>query len=238
MSGSVMQWASVWSSDNLIRLFVGDLARGSPGGLLVTLALSLLSIVASTVIGAAVGVLRASASPWLAAPAFVYIQALRNVPLVILVFWAYFVPPYLGIETSKFFSVTIALTFFTSAYIAEIVRGGILSVAPGNIDAARALSMSPLQIQLWVVLPQAFFNMIPALTGRYITAVKNTSLAFLIGLSELTEIGKEINARMMTAPVEVYATLLMIYFVVNRALSSATRRFEDLRRFNRYFVRI
>ncbi len=233
-----MQWASVWSSDNLIRLFVGDLLRGSLGGLLLTLILSALSIVGSTVIGTVVGVMRASAAPWLYGPAFAYIQLLRNVPLVILVFWAYFVPPYLGIETSKFFSVTLALTLFTSAYIAEIVRGGILSVPAGNVDAARALSMSPLQIQLWIVLPQAFFNMIPALTGRYITAVKNTSLAFLIGLAELTEIGKEINARLMTAPVEVYVTLLMIYFVVNRGISRVTRRLEDLRRFNRLFLRI
>lgn len=233
-----MQWASVWSSDNLIRLLVGDLFRGSLGGLLLTLILSALSIVGSTVIGTVVGVMRASAAPWLYAPAFAYIQLLRNVPLVILVFWAYFVPPYLGIETSKFFSVTLALTLFTSAYIAEIVRGGILSVPAGNIDAARALSLNPLQIQLWIVLPQAFFNMIPALTGRYITAVKNTSLAFLIGLSELTEIGKEINARLMTAPVEVYVTLLMIYFVVNRGISHATRRLENLRRFNRLFLRI
>jgi polar amino acid transport system permease protein len=233
-----MQWASVWSSDNLIRLLVGDLLRGSLGGLLLTLILSALSIVGSTVIGTVVGVMRASAAPWLYAPAFTYIQLLRNVPLVILVFWAYFVPPYLGIETSKFFSVTLALTLFTSAYIAEIVRGGILSVPAGNIDAARALSLNPLQIQLWVVLPQAFFNMIPALTGRYITAVKNTSLAFLIGLSELTEIGKEINARLMTAPVEVYVTLLMIYFVVNRGISHVTRRLENLRRFNRLFLRI
>ena len=88
------------------------------------------------------------------------------------------------------------------------------------------------------MLPQAFFNMIPALTSRYITALKNTSLAFLIGLSDLTDIGKEINARLMTAPIEVYMTLLLIYFVVNRGLSSAMRRLENRPRFNRLFLRI
>ena len=88
------------------------------------------------------------------------------------------------------------------------------------------------------MLPQAFFNMLPALSGRYVVAVKNTSLAFLIGLADLTEIGKQIGARLMTAPMEVYLTLLLIYFVVNRGISSLLRRLEDRRRFNRVFLRI
>lgn len=233
-----MQWDQVWSSDNLLRLMVGNLLHGQPGGLMVTLAVAAISILLSTILGAGVGVMRASQARWLSMPAFVYIQCLRNVPLVILIFWAYFVPPYFKLEISKFASVTIALTFFTSAYIAEVVRGGILSVPAGHVEAARALALGRVQIWLWIVLPQAFFNMIPALTSRYITALKNTSLAFLIGLSDLTDIGKEINARLMTAPIEVYMTLLLIYFVVNRGLSSAMRRLEDRPRFNRLFLRI
>jgi polar amino acid transport system permease protein len=98
--------------------------------------------------------------------------------------------------------------------------------------------MSPLETQLRIVLPQAFFNMLPALTGRYVVSVKNTSLAFLIGLADLTEIGKQIGARLMTAPIEVYITLLMIYFIVNRGLSLLMRLLEDRSRFNRIFLRI
>jgi polar amino acid transport system permease protein len=132
----------------------------------------------------------------------------------------------------------VALTLFTSAYIAEIVSGGIRSVARGHIEAARALGLSPFEVRLWIVLPQAFFNMLPALAGRYVVAIKNTSLAFLIGLADLTEIGKQIGARLMTAPIEVYLTLLIIYFVVNRCLSMLLRALEDRHRFNRVFVRI
>jgi len=88
------------------------------------------------------------------------------------------------------------------------------------------------------VIPQAFFNMLPALAGRYVVSIKNTSLAFLIGLADLTEIGKQIGARLMTAPIEVYLTLLMIYFFVNRGLSSAMRLLERRPRFNRLFLRI
>lgn len=233
-----MQWAQVWSSDNIFRMMVGNLAHGEPGGLLITLSIAALSILLSTLLGTAVGVMRASASRWLVVPGFLYIQGLRNVPLVILVFWAYFIPPYFGFEISKFASVVIALTFFTAAYIAEVIRGGILSVPSGHVEAARALAMGRVQIWIWIILPQAFFNMIPALTSRYITALKNTSLAFLIGLSDLTDIGKEISARLMTAPIEVYTTLLLIYFVVNRGLSAAMRRLESRPTFNRLFVKI
>ncbi len=234
-----MNWERVWTAANWERLLVGDLFNtGQWGGLLVTLSIGLLSIVLSTFLGAVLGVMRSSARRALWMPAMLYIQAFRNVPLLILVFWAYFFPPYLGIETSQFTSVLIALTLFTAAYIAEIVRGGIRSVTRGHIEAARALGMGPVQIQLWVVIPQAFFNMLPALAGRYVVSIKNTSLAFLIGLADLTEIGKQIGARLMTAPIEVYLTLLMIYFFVNRGLSSAMRLLERRPRFNRLFLRI
>ena len=233
-----MNWGQVWTSTNFERLMVGDLTRGEPGGLLLTLMIGVLAIFGATILGAVFGVMRASRYRIAWVPAMLYIQTLRNVPLLILVFWAYFVPPYFGIETSQFLSVTVALTLFTGAYLAETIRGGILSVPPGNIEAARALGLSPMQLQLWVILPQAFFNMIPAITNRYIVSIKNTSLAFLIGISELTEIGRQINIRLMTSPIEVYATLMIIYFVVNRSLSAAMRTLEHRPRFNRLFLKV
>lgn len=234
-----MYWDQVWTYANWQRLLVGDLFNtGEPGGLLITLAIGLAAIVSSTLIGAAVGIIRTSERRILWVPALLYIQAFRNVPLLILVFWAYFLPPTLGFEFSRFSSMLLALTLFTSAYIAEIVRGGIRSVAAGNIEAARALGMTGAEVQLWIVIPQAFFNMLPALAGRYVVSIKNTSLGFLIGLVDLTEIGKQIGARLMTAPIEVYLTLLLIYFVVNRGVSAATRLIERRDRFNRLFLRI
>ncbi len=234
-----MNWAAVWTPLNLERLLVGDLfTQGHVGGLLLTLWISAVAILGATVLGAVVGLMRASRRPMLRYPALLYIQTMRSVPLLILIFWAYFVPPYLGIETSKTFSVTVALTLFTTAYIAEYIRGGIVSVPETQREAARTLGLSPLQVQLYVVLPQAFFTMIPAITGRYVVTVMNTSLAFLIGLSELTQIGKEINVRLQTSPVEVYLTLMLIYFAVNRCLSAGMRMLESRARFNRLFLRI
>ncbi|HVO90387.1 MAG TPA: amino acid ABC transporter permease [Casimicrobiaceae bacterium] len=234
-----MNWDKVWTPLNLERILVGDLfTQGQVGGLLLTLAIAAIAIVGATLLGMLLGVARASERAALRNPALLYIQAFRNLPLVILVFWAYFVPPYFGIETSRFLSVTVALTLFTAAYIAEYIRGGILSVPETQKEAARTLGLSRLQVQLYVVLPQAFFNMIPAITGRYIVTVMNTSLAFLIGLSELTDIGKQINVRLQTSPIEVYLTIMLIYFVVNRGLSAGMRLLENRPRFNRLFLRI
>jgi len=234
-----MQFERVWTAANWERLLVGDLFnKGVMGGLLLTLVLGLSSIVIATLLGAGIGVMRSSTRRALSVPAAIYVQAFRSVPLLILIFWAYFFPPTFGVQVSKFTSVLIALTLFTTAYIGEIVHGGIRSVASGHIEAARALGMSRLETQLRIVLPQAFFNMLPALAGRYVVSIKNTSLAFLIGLADLTEIGKQIGARLMTAPIEVYVTLLMIYFVVNRGLSLLMRLLEDRSRFNRIFLRI
>ena len=234
-----MNWERVWTAANWERLLVGDLFNtGQPGGLLITLAIGIGSILAGTLIGAVLGVMRSSERRWLWVPAILYIQTFRNVPLLILVFWAFFVPPLFGLELSQFSSVLLAISLFTGAYIAEIVRGGIRSIAPGHIEAARALGMSRLQVTLWIVIPQAFFNMLPALAGRYVVSIKNTSLAFLIGLADLTEIGKQIGARLMTAPIEIYLTLFLIYFVVNRGISAATRLLEDRERFNALFLRV
>ncbi len=234
-----MNFDKVWTADNFTRLMVGDLLlRGEIGGLLLTLVIGFIAIFAATLLGATLGMMRASRLAVFRLPAILYIQTLRNVPLLILIFWAYLVPPYLGVETSKFGSVTVALTLFTTAYIAEFIRGGIRSVPFGHIEAGRALGLSPMQIQLWIVLPQAFFNMIPAITGRYVVSIKNTSLAFLIGLADLTEIGKQIAGRLMSSPIEIYLTLLMIYFVVNRCISASTRMLEHRPRFNRLFLRM
>ncbi len=229
-----MNWHLVFTENNIRRLLIGDFPDAL-GGVALTLLLTLVGIVASTLLGVLVGYLRFAGARPLRAAATVYVEFLRNVPLLVLIFWAYFAPPYFGVTPSKFVSVLVAMVLFNAAYIAEVVRSGLMSVGIGQIEAARAIGMSGLQQALYVMLPIAGFNTIPAMTSRYITLLKNTSLAFLIGLAEVTEIGRQINNRLLTAPVEVYATLLAIYFVLNRGLAAGMRLLEDRRRFNRVF---
>lgn len=227
-----MNWKLVFTADNIRRLLIGDWPV-SLGGVALTVELSLIGAVLATLLGFIVGYLRFAGSRpvrWLAGG---YVELLRNIPLLVLVFWAYFAPPYFGFRPTKFSSVLLAIVLFNAAYIAEVVRGGLLSVPVGQIEAARAMGMSSWQLALYVQLPIATYNSIPAMTGRYITLLKGTSLAFLIGLAEVTEIGRQINNRLLTAPVEVYALLLAIYFVLNRLLSAGMRLLEDRRRFNR-----
>ncbi|MBV8170106.1 MAG: amino acid ABC transporter permease [Alphaproteobacteria bacterium] len=229
-----MSWDLVFTANNVRRLLIGDWP-GSLGGVALTVELSLLGMLGATLLGFLVGWLRhAGARPvrWLAAG---YVELLRNIPLLVLVFWAYFAPPYFGFQPSKFVSVLVAIVLFNAAYIAEVVRSGLLAVPTGQIEAARAIGLSRRQQALYVQLPIAAYSVVPAMTGRYITLLKGTSLAFLIGLAEVTEIGRQINNRLLTAPVEIYATLLVIYFCLNRALSAAMRLLEDRRRFNRIF---
>jgi polar amino acid transport system permease protein len=227
-----MNWQLVFTENNVRRLLIGDWPA-SLGGVALTVELSLLGMVLATLLGYLVGYLRfAGPRPvrWLAGG---YVELLRNIPLLILVFWAYFAPPYFGMKPAKFSAVLVAIVLFNAAYIAEVVRSGLLSVPTGQVEAARAMGMSSLQLALYVQLPIATYNSIPTMTGRYITLLKGTSLAFLIGLSEVTEIGRQINNRLLMAPVEVYATLLAIYFCLNRLLSALMRLLEDRRRFNR-----
>jgi polar amino acid transport system permease protein len=227
-----MNWHLVFTENNLRRLLIGDWP-GELGGVALTVELSLLGMILASVLGFAVGYMRfAGPKPvrWLAGG---YVELCRNIPLLVLVFWAYFAPPYFGFKPTKFSSVLVAIVLFNAAYIAEVMRSGLLSVPVGQIEAARAMGMSGLQQALCVLVPIATYNSIPAMTGRYITLLKGTSLAFLIGLSEVTEIGRQINNRLLTAPVEVYATLLAIYFCLNRSLSAGMRLLEDRRRFNR-----
>jgi polar amino acid transport system permease protein len=229
-----MNWHLVLTADNIRRLLIGDYPDAL-GGVALTLLLAVLGIIASTLLGIVIGYLRFAGARPLRALATVYVEVLRNIPLLVLVFWAYFAPPYFGVTPSKFSSVLVALVLFNAAYMAEVIRSGLLSVPVGQVEAARALGLSSIQQALYIMLPIAVFNGIPAITSRHITLLKNTSLAFLIGLSELTEIGRQINNRLLTAPVEVYAILLAIYFLLNRALSAGMRLFEDRHIFNRVF---
>ncbi len=227
-----MNWHLVFTHDNIRRLLIGDWPR-ELGGVALTVELSLLGMLLATLLGFVVGYMRfAGPRPvrWLAGG---YVELCRNIPLLVLIFWAYFAPPYFGFRPSKFSSVLVAIVLFNAAYIAEVMRSGLLSVPVGQIETARAMAMSPLQQAFYVLLPISIFNSLPAMTGRYITLLKGTSLAFLIGLSEVTEIGRQINNRLLTAPVEVYVTLLAIYFILNRLLSAGMRLLEDRRRFNR-----
>jgi His/Glu/Gln/Arg/opine family amino acid ABC transporter permease subunit len=191
-----------------------------------TLRLALLAIGFSFLLGVLAGALRLSAHPLLHYPAVVYIEVIRGVPLIMVIFWFYFFSPILaGRPLDNFTSALIAFIVFEGAYLAEIVRAGIQSVPVGQIQAAVSTGLSQIQTLRYVVLPQAIRNMIPALVTRFIVLFMDTSLAYIIGYRELTRVARIIAEREFRA-FEVYTFIAVVYFACTYTMSRLARRLE------------
>jgi len=153
-------------------------------------------------------------------PATLYVDALRNTPMLVLLFFVRFGPPTVGIPMEPFVAALVALTIYNSAFLAEIFRAGTQSVPRGQWDAAVASGLRPIRVYLQIVLPQAIRNMLPALVGQLVVAVKSTALVSTINVLELTESGTIIFVR-YSNPLQTFALLAVIYFLVNSALSQS-----------------
>lgn len=191
-----------------------------------TLKLALLAIGVSFLLGVVAGALRLARNPLLHYPAVLYIEIIRGVPLIMVIFWFYFVSPILaGRPLDNFTSALIAFIVFEGAYLAEIVRAGIQSVPVGQVQAAISTGLTHVQAMRHVVLPQAIRNMIPALVTRFIVLFMDTSLAYIIGFRELTRVARIIAEREFRA-FEVFTFIAVVYFICTYAMSLAARYLE------------
>ena len=195
-------------------------------GFFVTLKLAMLAITASFVLGVVAGALRLARHPLLHYPALVYIEVIRGVPLIMVIFWFYFITPIVaGRPLDNFTSALIAFIVFEGAYLAEIVRAGIQSVPRGQVQAAVASGLGQVQTMRHVVLPQALRNMVPALVTRFIILYMDTSLAYIIGVRELTRVARIIAEREFRA-FEVFTFIALVYFICTFLLSLGARSLE------------
>ncbi len=225
-----------WSvvGGNLRTLLIWRFPHGSGnelfwglGGLSYSLLMALIAISASFFIGLAVGVGRTSKNLILRIPSICYIEFIRGNPLIIVIFWVYFfIPVVTGAYLDVFWSATVALTAFTGAYLAEIVRAGIENIPGGQWEAAYSTGLSTLQTLRRIVLPQALKQMIPAIVGQFIAIFKDTSLAYVIGVLELTFVAQGLNNRLMVHPFEIYTTVAALYFAFCYLMSRLARRLE------------
>lgn len=202
-------------------------------GLQVTLTIAVAAIVLSLVCGTLLALARISRFPLLRYPAALYIEIIRALPVLFLIFFTFFGGArgfeVLGARvswTDPVVAAIIALTAYTSAVNAEIVRAGILSIERGQVEAARALGLSYLQTMRLVVLPQALRRMVAPQVSQLITLIKDTSLAFVIGAHELLNKAKILYSGFETGPIQALFVAALIYFVINYALSLVSRRFE------------
>lgn len=214
-------------SDNWLLLLIGQYPNGPLGGLAVTLLLSVLGILFAFPLGVALALCRLSPFWFLRHPATAVVYVVRGVPLIMFIFWTYFiVPQILGRPVAGFTTMLVTLVIYQSAYLAEIVRAGMTGLPGGQTEAARAIGLNYMQTTFKVLLPQAIYNMVPAIISQFVSSIKDTALGYVISVNELTFAGSQINATLLTMPFQVYILLAAIYFVVCSALTQLARTLE------------
>jgi polar amino acid transport system permease protein len=203
-----------------LYFLVGRYPEGPLGGLALTLLLASLGLLLALPLGLVLGLGRVSPFAWLRWPVTALVYVVRGTPLLMVVFWAYFfLPSVTGVKTDQFATMLIALVVFDAAYLAEIVRSGIQSLPKGQFEAARSLGLSHIRAMRLVVLPQALRHMLPSLVNQFVSSIKETSLGYIIGLTEVSFIATQINTLVFTLPTQIYLTLGMTYFLLCFGLS-------------------
>ncbi|MFG0217241.1 amino acid ABC transporter permease [Brevibacillus porteri] len=196
-------------------------------GFWVTLQVAFLSIVFSFTIAIIVGVLRYAKIPGVSQVLGTIVELIRNLPLLLIIFFTYFALPEVGIKLDKFWAAVLALVIFEAAMLSEIVRSGLNSVEKGQIEAARSSGLNYVQTLWNVVLPQALRRMVPPIVSQFISLLKDTSLAVVIALPELMNHAQIINGRNVNYVIPTFLMVAVMYFVVNYALSVVSKRLEN-----------
>lgn len=188
-------------------------------GLWVTVEVSVASIVLSYIFGTILGIIRYANIKYVSAIVGFIIDLIRNLPLLLIIFFTYFGLPNLGFKPAIIEAAILAMTVFESMMIAEIVRSGIVAVDSGQMEGALSNGLSYWQGLRIVILPQAMKNMIPALVSQFISLVKDTSLATIIVLPEMMYHAQIIYGQNTNYIIPMFIALAVLYFVVCYALS-------------------
>jgi len=218
--------------DYWLYFLVGQYPNGPLGGLTLTILLSAAALVLAMPLGLLLGVARVSPFRAVRWPVAALVQVVRAVPLLLVVFWAYFfLPAVTGVKTGQATTMLMTLVLFDAVYLAEIVKAGIQSLPKGQLEGARSLGLSYGQALRLVILPQALRHVSPSLVSQLVATIKATSLGYIIGLSEVSFIATQVNTLVFTKAVEVYIILAATYFILCFGLSRLAFLLE--RRLNR-----
>jgi glutamate/aspartate transport system permease protein len=191
-----------------------------------TLRLAVPAMVLGFLLGIVIALARLSSRGWIRVPATLYVEFFRGVPLVMVIFWIWFIIPQLLRWPIPEYGVALtAFVIFEAAYFGEIVRAGVQSVPRGQVEAATALGLSATKSMAYVVLPQALRNMVPSLVTQMIVLFKDTSLASIIGYVDLTKAAQIVNNREIR-PFELYLFIAVVYWLFTFTMSRVARRLE------------
>lgn len=204
-------------------------------GMRFTIMLTMMATGGGIVIGTLLALARLSNIPGLSHVAGVYVNLIRSMPLVLVIFWFYFLVPYIGqwitgasrpIQVGAFLSALVTFTLFEAAYFCEIMRAGIQSIPRGQVQAAQALGMPYWTSMLEIILPQAFRNMLPILLTQTIILFQDTSLVYVISVTDFLGAASKIAQRDGRL-VEMYLFAAVVYFVISLAASYSVRRLQN-----------
>jgi glutamate/aspartate transport system permease protein len=196
-------------------------------GLIFSVQLTLIAMVGGIVLGTLLALMRLSGKNWLVMPAAAYVNAMRSIPLVMVILWFFLLIPLLiGKSLGAELSAIVTFTLFEAAYYSEIMRAGIQSVSKGQVYAGYAVGMSYKQTMQLIILPQAFRNMLPVLLTQTIILFQDTSLVYAIGAYDLLK-GFEIAGKNFNRPQETYLVAAVVYFVICFSLSMLVRRLQQ-----------
>jgi len=213
----LQNFIDAYSPDNLRYLF---------GGLGITILVSVVSIIGSFIIGSILGIIRYVKIKYFSAIVGVIIDVIRNLPLILILFFTYFGLPNLGVKPEIIPAAILAMTIFESTMLAEIVRSGIQAVDSGQMEGARANGLTYWQGLWHIVLPQAMVKMIPAIVSQFISLVKDTSLATIILLPEMLYRSQIIYGQNTNYIIPMFVAIALMYFIVCYCLSVLARYLE------------
>jgi general L-amino acid transport system permease protein len=202
------------------------------GGLLLTFTLALVGIIASFPLGILLALGRRSSLPLVKMMCTIFIEVVRGVPLVTILFMASILLPLFlpeQVRVDRVVRAMIGMTLFASAYMAENVRGGLAAIPNGQYEAAKAVGLNGFLTMSLIVLPQALRIVIPAIVGQFIALFMDTTLAVIVGLLELLAVGKSIvqgNPEYISHQAEVYLFIALVFWVFTFSMSYASRRLE------------
>lgn len=210
-----LDWSVVWRNSALLT-----------DGLMVTLELSIVALIVSVLIGIGAAYARLSRYRAVSGAASAYVEFVRNIPLLLIMFFVYFGLPAFQVTLTERLAAVLALSLYSGAYMTEIFRAGIMAIGRGQVEAGQALGMTGFQISRTVVLPQAFRVVLPSLGNQFISLIKDSSLAVAISVRELTYAAVRIND-ISWRIVEVYSVIAGIYLVVTYAVAFGLRGLEN-----------
>ncbi|SAK63353.1 polar amino acid ABC transporter inner membrane subunit [Caballeronia glebae] len=213
--------------DNWLVFLIGQYPNGPLGGLALTLILSVLGLGLSFPISIGLALCRTGSIRWLANIATVFVYIIRGIPLVMLVFWTYFLVPVLvGHTVSGVTTLLCTLVIYEAAYLSEVIRAGLMSLPKGQLEAARALGLGYWRTTCFVLLPQALYNMVPSIISQLVSTIKETSIGYVISVQELTFAANAVNNNLLTRPFAVFMILALTYFVACFTLTQVAHYFE------------